>query len=145
MRILVSAVVAACSVALVASPQDEKKSRDNARVMVVKGCVNRTRLDVSRVDNTGLPGFTDDHFHLRGNKDLMKVFTKDLNGHMVEVTGVVDDPHNTQGHGKTIKIGTKTTITTQSRDTPSVPDPMTDATLTVESFKDIDSRCTTVK
>jgi hypothetical protein len=143
MRTLVAAVVAACSVAtLLASPQDEKKNRDSARVVVVQGCVNGSRLDVSRVDKTG---FTDDHFHLKGHSDLMKVLTKDLKGHRVEVTGVLDDPHNTQGRGKTIQIGTKTTITTQGRDVPSVPDPMTDATLSVESFKDIDSRCTAVQ
>lgn len=143
MRTLVVGVVAACSAAsLLASRQDEKKNRDDARVIVVQGCVNGSRLDVSRVDKSG---FTDDHFHLRGNKDLMKVLTKDLKGHMVEVTGVLDDPHNKQGRGKTIQIGTKTTITTQARDVPSVPDPMTDATLNVESFKDIDSRCTAVK
>jgi len=91
------------------------------------------------VDRTG---FTEDHFTLRANKDLMKVLTKDLKGHFVEVTGVVDDPHGKQGRGKTFHLGDKTTITTGARDVPGTPDPATDAILNVESVKDIKSQCT---
>lgn len=101
MRLFSAMLAVAFSVTIAfASPQDEKKGRDNARVMVVQGCVNRSRLDVMRVDAQVSTTF--DHFHLRGNKDLMKQLTKNLDGHRVEVTGVVDDPHNTQGRGKTI-------------------------------------------
>ena len=139
MRTLIAIAVAACSGAiLAASSQDEKKNRDNARVMVVKGCVNGSRLDVSTVDKSG---FTDDHLKLRGTKDLMKILTKDLKGHTVEVTGVLDDPNNKEGRGKTFHVGKNTTITTSGRDIPSAPDPATDPILNVESFKDIDSRC----
>jgi len=139
MRLFAAVLAVAGSVAIaVASSQDEKKSHDDARVMVVKGCVNGSRLDVSRVDKTG---FTDDHFRLRGNKDQMKVLTKDLKGHYVEVTGTVDDPYNKQGRGKTIQVGKRDTITTGGRDLPGMPDPATDTTLNVASFKDIEPHC----
>ncbi|HEX6464394.1 MAG TPA: hypothetical protein VFZ98_08075 [Vicinamibacterales bacterium] len=136
----IAAVVAASLVAAIAlaSPQDEKKKKDSERVMIVKGCVSGSRLDVTQIDTAG---FTVDHFKLRGNKDLMKVLTKDLNGHLVELTGVVDDPHNKQGRGKTIQIGKKTTITTGGRDVPDIPDPATDPTLTVDSLKDLEPHC----
>jgi len=139
MRLFAVALFAACSVALAAaSPQDQKKPKDNEHVMVVEGCVSGSRLDVIRVDTAG---YTVDHFKLRGNKDLMKVLTKDLDGHRVELTGVVDDPNLKQGRGKTIQVGKKTTITTQGRDVPGLPDPATDATLSVDSFKDIEPHC----
>lgn len=139
MRMFAVVVVAASAVAIVAA-QDEKKPKGNDRVMVVEGCVNRSRLDVIRT--VGGVSTTIDHFKLRGNKDMMKQLTKDLNGHRVEVTGVLDDPHNTQGRGKTIQIGKKTTITTRARDVPDLPDPATDPTLSVESFTDIEPHCT---
>jgi hypothetical protein len=143
MRVPGAAVAAAVAAALVttiafASPQDEKKKKDNERVMVVKGCVNRSRLDVTQVDATG--SYVD-HFNMRGNKDLMKVLTKDLDRHLVEVTGTVYDPHKKQGLGKTIQVGSKTTITVGARDTPGLPGPGTDATLNVESFKDLAPHC----
>lgn len=140
MRLLPAAVLVACAVAVAfASPQDEKKKKDNERVIVVQGCVSGQTLDVHHVDQGHSPY---DHFRLHGNKDLMKVLTKDLGGHLVEVTGVVDDPAGKQGRGKTIQIGKKTTITTGARDVPELPDPATDPILNVDSFKDLEPHCT---
>lgn len=139
MRMVIAAVLVACSIAVsAASMQDEKKNKDNARVMIVTGCINGSRLEVIRVDNSGS---TIDHFTLRGNKEMMKVLTKDMNGHMVEVTGVVDDSHKKQGAGKTIHVGKKTTITTGAREVSANPDPTTDAKLSVESYRDLEPHC----
>jgi hypothetical protein len=143
MRSFAAALFAAFAVAAVlASPQDEKKKQDNSRVMVVQGCVNGSRLDVHHEDlGRGGAVASYDHFKLRGNKDLMKMLTKDLNGHLVEVSGVVDDPAGKQGGGKTIPVGKKTTVIVNSREVSNFPDPATDPTMSVESFKDIEPHC----
>src|SRR6516165_8750767 len=111
MRVVAIVLFAAFAVVRVASPQDEKKKNDNERVVVVEGCVNGSTLDVHHVDGgRGNVSAPYDHFRLRGNKDLMKVLTKDLRGHMVEVTGIMDDPAQKQGVGKTIHVDNKTTV-----------------------------------
>ena len=143
MRILAAAVATAVAATLVttialASPQDEKKKKDNERAVVVKGCVNGSRLDVTQVD---VSGSYFDHFNMRGNKDLMHVLTKKLDHHLVEVTGTLYDPHHKQGVGKTIQVDSKSTITIGARDAPGLPDPGTDATLNVESYKDLQPNC----
>jgi hypothetical protein len=117
--------------------QDQKKSRD-ARVMVVTGCVDGSWLKVRQTDPIGTHT---DRFRLRGNKDLMKALTKDNDGHFVEVTGVLSDPDNTQGRGKTVQIGKKTTITTGARDVPGPTDMKRDPTLDVTSFKPLKDDC----
>jgi hypothetical protein len=143
MRLFAAVLVVACSVAFaVASPQDEKKKKDSERLMVVEGCVNGSTLVAHHFDlGRGNVSAPYDHFKLRGNKDLMKVLTKDLRGHLVEVTGIMDDPAQKQGVGKTIGVGSKTTVYVKDRDVSNSPDPATDPVITVDSFKDIDSHC----
>ena len=138
MRPGLSVFIAVLAAAVVAGAgQDEKKTRDT-RVMVVTGCINRTMLEVRQTDTYGSHT---DRFRLRGSKDLMKTLTKDNDGHLVEVTGVVKDPDNTQGRGKTIQVGKKTTITTGARDVPSPLDIKRDPILDVESFKSLKDDC----
>ncbi|HTM24187.1 MAG TPA: hypothetical protein VL225_03285 [Vicinamibacterales bacterium] len=135
-----TAAVAAALLASIgaASTQDEKMKSRDARVMVVQGCIDGSRLTVHGES----PAAHTDRFQLRGNKDLMKVLTKDLKGHFVEVTGVLEDPGNTQGRGKTVQVGKKTTITTGARDVPTGPaEPARDPILEVSSFKDVRKDC----
>ena len=142
MRLFAAVLVASSIAFVVASPQDEKKTKGNERMMVVQGCVNGSSLDVHNVDlGRGGTSAPYDHFKLRGNKDLMKVLTKDLHGHLVEVSGIMYDPAQKQGGGKTIQVGSKTTISVKDREVSS-HDPATDPVITVDSFKDIDSHCT---
>ena len=140
MRMLAAALFAAFAVAaIVASPQDEKKKKNDANLIVVEGCVNGSRLDVTAIDNGGS---STEHFTLRGNKDTMKTLTKDLKGHLVKITGTMDDPAGKHGMGKTIPIDKHSTITINERQTRSVLDPATDPVITVDSFIDINPHCT---
>lgn len=151
MRKPVTAIVAACAQAFVAvllatvvlaAGQDIQKKKDDSRLMVVQGCVNGSILDVHHADlGRGDVSAPYDHFKLRGNKDLMKALTKDLRGHLVEVAGVVNDPAAKQGGGKTIPIGTKTTITVNQREVSKLPDPATDPVMNVESYRDLEPNC----
>ncbi len=139
MRVLAAALFASFAIAsLVASPQDEKKKND-ASLVVVEGCVNGSRLDVTSIDTVGS---TVEHFTLRGNKDIMKTLTKDLKGHLVKITGTMQDPAGKHGMGKTIPVGKKSTITINERAMPPVPDPTTDPVVTVDAFIDINPHCT---
>jgi hypothetical protein len=144
MRVVAAALFAtfAAGVVAAASPQDEKKPRDNSRMMVLQGCVDGSTLNVHH-DDLGRGGVSApyDHFKLRGNKDLMKVLTKDMRGHLVEVTGIMDDPAQKQGGGKTIPVGSKSMITVNQREVSKLPDPATDPIITVDSFRDLDPHC----
>ena len=131
--LFVAAWVAA--VAAVAASQD--KRQDDPRVLVVTGCVERSWLKVVTTD----PNDTHvDKFHLRGSKDLLKTLTKDLNGHKVEVTGILDDPGRTMGTGQTKQIGKKTKVYVGQREILDHP-PIRDPSIDVRSFKDLSDKC----
>jgi hypothetical protein len=132
MRTLVFIVAAVASV----SAAQEKRQGD-PRVLVVTGCVDRSWLKVLSVD----PFATHvDRFRLRGSKDLLKTLTKDLNGHKVEVTGVLDDPGKTMGTGKTKEIGKKTKIYVGQRDRQEIP-AVQDPILEVRSYRNVSPTC----
>jgi hypothetical protein len=143
MRAVSAALVAVlAAVVVVASAQDEKKPQDNSRMMVVQGCVNGSTLNVHHGDmGRGSVSAPYDRFMLRGNKDLMKKLTKDMKGHLVEVTGIMVDPAQKQGGGKTVPVGSKSTITVNQRDVSRLPDPASDPVITVDSFRDLDTHC----
>lgn len=140
MRTIVLLFVIVASIALAATAsQDEKMRQRDARVMVLTGCVNHAWLTVRQIDTSGT---VVDRYRLRGNKDLMKSLTKDNNGRLVEVTGVLlADADDTQGRGKTIQVGKKTTITTSGRDLPAPRDGKRDPTLEVSAFRVIQTNC----
>jgi|SRR6516164_8543618 hypothetical protein len=143
MRLAAPALVVVFAVAShAASSQDIEKKSDNSRRMVVQGCVNGSVLDVHH-DDLGRGGVSSpyDHFKLRGNKDLMKVLTKDLRGHLVEVSGLMDDPAGKQGGGKTIQVGKKSTVSINDREVSTLPDPASDPILTVDAYKDLQPHC----
>src|SRR6185295_6063545 len=129
--------VAAAVVMIVAAVSAQEKRANDARVMTVTGCVEKSCLKVLSVDpvETHL-----DKFRLKGNKDLMKTLTKDLNGHEVEVTGVLEDPQKVMGTGQSKEIGKKTRIYVGQRERSEIP-PTVDPAIVVDTFKDIKPRC----
>ena len=131
MRVLIFIVTAAVAVAAA------QEKHEDPRVLIVTGCVDSTWLKV--VTSDPIKTYTD-KFRLRGSKDVLKVLTKDLNRHKVEVTGVLKDPGKTMGTGKTVDVGKKTKIYVGQRervDVPAIEDPI----LTVQSYRDIDKTC----
>lgn len=117
-----------------------QEPKDHRRIVTVEGCVEKSWLKVFHDDNAAFNDYAD-KYHLHGPKDLMKTLTKDLNGHLVEVTGALSDPSGTQGTGKDVMIGKKTRVYTNERERTDVP-PIVDPTIEVSSFRDVDKSCT---
>jgi len=137
---LLPSVIVAGAIIMTTAPavtgQTGKKS-DDRRVMVVTGCIERSWIKVHQTDPIGSHT---DRFRLRGNKDLLKVLTRDYNGHLVEVTGLLTDPGKTQGTGKTVQLGKKTKVYSGAREVQDVP-PLQDPSLEVQSYRDLKNSC----
>jgi hypothetical protein len=116
--------------------QDRKKS-DDKPIITVTGCVDGSWLHVRKVDPVG--SYTQ-RYRLRGSKQLLKEIASNFKGHLLEVTGAVNDTKSTTHRGKTVQIGKKTRITTGAKDVPQVPSG-DDPTLAVDSFRDLKESC----
>jgi hypothetical protein len=134
MRALITVLLVIAASATLAA--QEKRTPD-PRIFVVTGCVEHTIL---KVTETTTFNQTVDRYQMRGTKDLMKVLTKDLNGHTVEVTGILKDPGHTTGTGQTKDIGKKTKIYVGQRERSDLPTAI-DPSLEVQSFRDVNSNC----
>ena len=135
-RVLLLAA-AAVTLVVTARAQEPKKGPDERRELVVTGCIERSTL---KVRGTGPFGSQTERFRLRANKDVLKVLTHDYNGHLVEVTGLLIDPANTQGRGKSVRVGKKTRVFTNAREVSDTP-PMQDPSLEVRSFRNVNDTC----
>ncbi|SRR5258707_9435020 len=123
--------------AAVALASAQEKRKEDPRVLIVTGCVDGAWLKAVSTDPLGTHV---DKFQLRGHKDLMQTLTRDLNGHRVEVTGLLKDPGKTMGTGKTKEIGKKTKIYVGQRslrDMPAIQYPI----LEVQSYLNITDTC----
>jgi hypothetical protein len=132
---IVLTLVAAGSLAYGAGAQDRKHG--DRRTIVVTGCVERSWLKVRKSDSDGTHV---DRFKLRGSKDLIKALTGDHDRHLVEVTGLLTDPGNTQGVGKSVQLGKKNRVYTGAREVPDRP-PVVDPLLDVQAFRVISDSC----
>lgn len=131
------ALAIAFALAATVAAQDKGKS-DSRREVVVTGCVERTWLKVRQSDMLDVNYA--DKYHLRGSKDLVKKISHDLDGHRVEVTGLLDDPAKVQGDGKSVTLGKKSRLYVNSKEKSPVP-PVVDPSIDVRSFRDLEERC----
>ena len=113
------------------------QTKDKPREITVTGCLQGSYLRVTTVDTSGT---WVDKFKLRGNKERLKTLAKDHKDHQVEITGLLIDPDNVMGKGKTIQVGKKTTITTQGRDV-APPTPGREPEIDVTSYRHVSNSC----
>ena len=139
---LVACASLLAATAVLAGAQEPKKKTDDNLPITVTGCVDKSYLHVKAVDRAG--GGTASYaerYKLRGSKQLIKEIASKYDRHLVEVTGFVEDLSAGTAHrGKTIQVGKKTRITTGAKDVPQTPEG-SDATLEVQSFRDLKDKC----
>jgi len=123
--------------ALIAGAQETNK-KDTRREVVVTGCVEKSWLKVPQTIPT--VGSYSDKYRLRGSKDLIHTLSHELNGHRVEVTGLLDDPAKVQGDGKSVPVGKKGRVYIATKE-PTPNPPVIDPALDVRSFRDIAPTC----
>jgi hypothetical protein len=135
-RLFVSAALLAAAATVHAGQEPKKKSADN-RTITVTGCVDKGYLHVKAVDAVGSYA---ERYRLRGSKQLLKEIVAKFDKHLLEVTGAVEDIGDSTHRGKTVQVGKKTRITTGAKDIPQTPTG-TDATLEVQSFRELKDSC----
>lgn len=114
-------------------------SAEKPRIITATGCLNGASLRATKVDASGT---YIDRFRLKGSKETWKTFTKEHQGHEVEVTGVLRDPSGVMGVGTTKEIGKKTKISVANRPRPNVPSAAaTDPLIEVQSFRYVKDAC----
>jgi hypothetical protein len=125
-----------CLAAIAGAQETNKK--DTRREVVVTGCVEKTWLKVAQT----IPavGSYSDKYRLRGSKDLIHTLSHELNGHRVEITGLLDDPARIQGDGKSMPVGKKGRVYIGAKE-PTANPPVIDPALDVRSFREIAPAC----
>ena len=127
-----------CVAIAVAAPAQDTKKKETRREIVVEGCVEKTWLKVRHDDQ--LDRTYVDKYRLHGSKDLIQVISKDLNGHRVELSGLLDDPAKVQGDGSVMPIGKKGRVYINAKEMSSRP-AVIDPALEVPTFRDISPNC----
>ena len=125
-------------IVLAATASAQGKPKTNPRMIVATGCLSGASLRATRVDTSGTYV---DRFRLKGPKEQWKTFSKEHQGHEIEVTGALRDPDNVMGVGATKEFG-KTKIYAGKRERPNVPPAgVTDPLIEVTSFRYIKEVC----
>jgi hypothetical protein len=123
--------------AAAASAQEKRKVEP--RIIVATGCLSGAALRATKVDTSGTYV---DRFRLKGPKEQWKAFSKEHQGHEIEVTGTLQDPDQVMGVGSTKEIGKKTKIYAGARPRPNVPSAgVTDPLIEVTSFRYLKDTC----
>jgi hypothetical protein len=136
-KLFACASILAAAAALTGAQEPPKKPTDD-RTITVTGCVDKEYLHVKAVDRAGSYA---ERYKLRGSKQLVKEIAAKYDRHLLEVTGVVADTGGDSTHrGKTVQVGKKTTIHTGAKEIPRIPTG-SDATLEVQSFRELKDRC----
>lgn len=126
-------------VALTAAASAQEKRKTEPRVIVATGCLSGSSLRATTVDTSGMYV---DRFRLKGSKEQWKTFSKEHQGHEIEVTGTLRDPDQVMGGGSTKEIGKKTKIYAGARPRPNVPAAgVTDPLIEITSFRHIKDVC----
>jgi hypothetical protein len=114
-------------------------SAEKPRIITVTGCLNGASLRATKVDTSGT---YIDRFRLKGSKEQWKAFSKEHQGHEIEVTGTLRDPDQVMGVGSTKEIGKKTKIYAGARPRPNVPAAgVIDPLIEITSFRYIKDPC----
>lgn len=125
-------------IVLAAAVSAQEKRKAEPRIIVATGCLSGASLRATKVDTSGTYV---DRFRLKGSKEQWKTFSKEHQGHEIEVTGALRDPDNVMGGGNTKEIG-KTKINVSNRPRPNVPPAgVTDPLIEVTSFRYIKDVC----
>jgi hypothetical protein len=152
-QLVVTGAVLAAGVATCATaPQSDVASAKGEEVLTIVGCVQGSRLKPLHAGATGeFDTVTNTlraaEYMLDGPKDLLKTLTKNHDGHIEEVTGVVKIPPTTDQpdvHVRTTDVGGKTRVTIGTRTGPT-PNVMSSTPasprLSVQSFKHVADKC----
>lgn len=125
-------------IVLAAAVSAQEKRKAEPRIIVATGCLSGASLRATKVDTSGTYV---DRFRLKGSKEQWKTFSKEHQGHEIEVTGALRDPDNVMGGGNTKEIG-KTKIYVSNRPRPNVPPAgVTDPLIEITSFRYIKDVC----
>lgn len=126
-------------IVLAAAASAQEKRKAEPRIIAATGCLSGASLRATKVDTSGIYV---DRFRLKGSKEQWKTFSKEHQGHEIEVTGALRDPDNVMGGGNTKEIGKKTKIYVSDRMRPNVPTVgVTDPLIEITSFRYIKDAC----
>ena len=125
-------------IVLAAATSAQEKRKAEPRIIAATGCLSGGSLRHTTVDTSGTYV---DRFRLKGSKEHWKTFSKEHQGHEIEVIGVLRDPDNVMGMGTTKEIG-KTKVYVGKRERPNVPAAgVTDPLIEITSFRYIKDTC----
>jgi hypothetical protein len=119
--------------------QGDPRPKDNRPVVIIRGCLEGSKLKVTSADTEGV---TTRIYRLKIPKSLSGAL-KEHRGHEEELTGLLTDSSRRMGGGKTAKIGSRTKVSVgASEERTGGARPATDIPqLEVESFMHVASVC----